>query len=71
MGHLVKIPVFLSLGFAYRDHLGLILPLVAAAIVGTFLGTALLNRLPERAFQVGFRIVLAILGLRLLLTGLF
>jgi uncharacterized membrane protein YfcA len=69
VGHLIKIPVFISLGFAYRDHLHVILPLIACAIAGTIIGTSLLGRLNERAFQLIFRVVLGLLGLRLILQG--
>lgn len=64
-GHLLKIPAFLSLGFDYRAHALTILPLIGCVIVGTFLGTALLKRLPEALFRRVFRFVLALLALRL------
>lgn len=65
-GHLIKIPAFLAIGFDYGAQLGLILPLVACAVLGTMIGTRILKRLPERAFQIAFRVFLAVLALRLL-----
>ncbi|MEZ5063196.1 MAG: sulfite exporter TauE/SafE family protein [bacterium] len=65
-GHFLKIPAFLSIGFDYRGELGLILPLLACVIAGTWLGTRLLHRLPERTFRALFRIALVILAIRLL-----
>ena len=65
-GHFLKIPAFLSIGFPYVEHLALILPLLGAVVVGTFLGTALLKRIPEAAFRRVFRIALWILALRLI-----
>ena len=35
-GHLVKIPAFLSIGFDYTANVAMILPLLGAVIVGTF-----------------------------------
>jgi len=70
VGHFAKIPAFLSVGFDYTAHLHVLVPLVACAVVGTLLGTALLSRMNERLFQIAFRVVLAALGLRLLLGGL-
>jgi len=64
-GHLLKIPAFLSLGFDYTARLDLILPLTAAALLGTYLGTRLLKRLDESAFRLAFRLLLGLLGLRL------
>lgn len=67
-GHLLKIPAFLSIGFAYQEHIALIVPLLLAVIAGTFLGTRLLQRLSERVFGWVFQGVLGVLGIRLLLS---
>lgn len=67
-GHLLKIPAFLSIGFDYTAHLGLMLPLVGAVIVGTFVGTHLLHRMSEKTFGLAFRWILGLLGVRLILT---
>jgi uncharacterized membrane protein YfcA len=64
--HALKIPAFLSIGFDYGAHLDLILPLLGCAVLGTFLGVALLRRMGEDVFRVLFRVVLALLALRLL-----
>jgi len=68
VAHLVKIPAFLAIGFDYRAHLGLLLPLVACAVLGTLLGTRILKWMPETSFQIAFRVLLALLGLRLVLN---
>ncbi|MGQ0722563.1 MAG: sulfite exporter TauE/SafE family protein [Candidatus Eiseniibacteriota bacterium] len=68
LGHLLKIPAILSIGFDYGRHLGTILPLVACAVAGTLVGTRLLAHLPERTFRRVFRGVLGILSLRLLVS---
>jgi len=67
-GHFLKIPAFLSIGFDYGAQMGLIVPLVAAVILGTWTGTRLLHRLPEKTFRLLFRTVLAVLGVRLLVS---
>ncbi|MBD3161100.1 MAG: TSUP family transporter, partial [Candidatus Latescibacteria bacterium] len=51
-GHLLKIPAFLSIGFAYRAHLDLLVPLCLAAVAGTLAGTWLLRRMGERLFRI-------------------
>ena len=66
VGHLLKVPAFLSLGFDYGAEVGLILPLLACAVAGTFLGTWVLGRMPEEVFRRAFRWVLGALALRLL-----
>jgi uncharacterized membrane protein YfcA len=65
-GHLIKIPAFLSIGFDYGVHLGLLLPLIAGAIAGTLFGTWVLGRTGERLFRVLFRVILGALAVRLI-----
>ena len=65
---MAKIPAFISVGFAYREHLQLLLPMVAASLLGTWLGTRLLGRLKTRQFRLGFEVVLGLLGLKLVLS---
>jgi len=65
-GHFLKIPAFLLVGFSWGEHAGLILPLVASVVAGTWAGTRLLHRLPEEAFRRVFRVVLGALAVRLL-----
>lgn len=67
VGHIAKIPAFVSVGFVYREHASLLLPMVAASLLGTWLGTRLLRRLGGPQFRVAFEVVLGLLGLRLLL----
>lgn len=69
-GHFLKIPAFLSIGFAYHRHLETLVPLLACVVAGTFLGTQLLHRMSERAFRPLFRGVLSLLALRLLVSPL-
>jgi uncharacterized membrane protein YfcA len=68
VGHLVKIPAFLSVGFNYAVSIWLIVPLLACAVAGTFLGTSLLGKLPETRFRIGFRVLLAALAIRLIMA---
>lgn len=63
--HALKIPAFIYLGFAFSDHLGLILLLTLAAIVGTRIGVALLNKLHSELFFRLMRVALLVAGLRI------
>lgn len=67
-GHFLKIPAFLSVGFDYRGQMGLVLPLLACSIVGTMLGTWVLNRVNEEAFRKIFRVALGVLAARLVVS---
>ncbi|AOS97507.1 Sulfite exporter TauE/SafE [Microbulbifer aggregans] len=63
--HALKVPAFIYLGFAFSDHLGLILVLAVAAVVGTRIGVALLNRLDSELFFKLMRAALLLAGVRL------
>jgi uncharacterized membrane protein YfcA len=65
-GHLLKIPAFLSVGFDYVPRLQWIAPLLLCVIAGTWIGTRLLGRMPDALFRKMFRVVLALMALRLL-----
>jgi len=66
VGHLFKIPAFLSIRFDYFAHLDLLLPLLACAVGGTLFGRWALGKMGERIFRILFRLVLLALALRLL-----
>jgi len=66
MGHLIKIPVFLSVGFPYMDHVIMIVSLTIAAVLGTKAGVMLLGKLNEKAFRIIFKTALFGAALRLL-----
>ncbi|WP_136247133.1 sulfite exporter TauE/SafE family protein [Halomonas borealis] len=63
--HLTKALVFGAAGFVFHHWLGLILAMVAAGFLGTWLGLHVLGRLTERRFDALFRLALTLLSLRL------
>lgn len=67
--HLTKIFVFGMAGFVFRDWLGLIVAMVAAGLVGTWLGLRLLQRLSDHRFDSLFKWALTLLALRLAWLG--
>jgi uncharacterized membrane protein YfcA len=69
IGHLVKIPAFLSVGFSYGQHVGLLVPLIVCAVLGTLMGTWILGRMGQRGFGIFFRVVLGLLAVRLILQA--
>ncbi|WP_105103693.1 sulfite exporter TauE/SafE family protein [Microbulbifer pacificus] len=63
--HALKVPAFIYLGFAFSDHLGLILLLTVAAVIGTRIGIALLNRINSELFFNLMRAALLVAGARI------
>lgn len=64
MCHLTKIPAFIYLGFAFSEHLGLIVAFTFAAVIGTRVGVHLLSRIDTRFFFTLMKIALWAAGLR-------
>lgn len=69
VGHLLKVPVFLFVGFDFLAYTPLLLALVAATVVGTLIGRAILHRLSRRIFNVVFEGTLALIAAYLLLSA--
>lgn len=65
--HLAKIPVFLAADFDYLAHKELLAVLIACVIVGTLIGRTVLAKLPKKAFDVVFQVVLT--GVAVYLLG--
>ena len=57
---------FGALGFDFADWLPMVVAMLIAGQIGTQAGARLLERMPERVFALGFKLVLTALALRLL-----
>jgi len=69
MGHIAKLIAFGLLGISLTAHAPLIVVMIAAAALGSWLGSRALDRMPERAFRIIFQILLTGLALRLIWVG--
>lgn len=67
--HLTKLFVFGLAGFVFSEWLGLIVAMVLAGLVGTWLGLRLLKRLSDHRFDSLFKWALTLLALRLVWLG--
>ncbi|MBI3172025.1 MAG: sulfite exporter TauE/SafE family protein, partial [Hydrocarboniphaga effusa] len=70
LGHLLRVLGYASVGFAVSERLDLLLPLVIAVIAGTFAGRRLHERLDEMRFRRLFKMILAVLSVKLIWDGL-
>jgi uncharacterized protein len=64
--HGLKVVAFGWLGFNFADWLPLMLAMIASGFVGTWLGTRLLEKLPEELFRTILKWLLTVLALDLL-----
>jgi uncharacterized protein len=71
MGHLIKILIFGLAGFVFWPYLPALGLMACAAVLGTWTGSWLLDRVSEAWFKRLYVGVLSLLGLRLVLGGLF
>ncbi len=70
LAHLSKIVVFGLVGFVYGEYLTVLVAMSALVVVGTWLGSRLLERVNETVFTWLYRSVLTLVALRLLLWEL-
>jgi uncharacterized membrane protein YfcA len=66
LGHLAKVAVFGFAGFAFGAWLGALALLGALVVLGTWIGTRILDRVSERWFTRLYKGVLSAIALRLL-----
>jgi uncharacterized membrane protein YfcA len=68
--HILKTIVFVSLGIALQEWIGMIIVMIITGFVGTWLGSKLLNVVPEHVFDIILKVVLTAAGLHLLWQGI-
>jgi uncharacterized membrane protein YfcA len=68
LGHLSKILLFGLAGFAFEEHLPLLLGATIGVVAGTWLGSRLLDRVSETHFGILYRSVLTLIALRLIMV---
>jgi uncharacterized membrane protein YfcA len=68
-GHFAKLLLFGIAGFAFLEYANLMLGMVLSVIVGTWLGTRLLERLDEKRFTQLYKLTLTAIALRLVWSG--
>ncbi len=64
--HGLKVIAFGYLGFNFADWLPLLIAMIASGLLGTWLGTRMLERMPEELFKTVLKWLLTVLALDLL-----
>ena len=67
LGHVTKILLFGAFGFAFSEYGLLLVSMCALVVLGTWIGSQLLDRVNERVFTWLFKSVLTLIALRLVL----
>lgn len=69
VGHATKLLAYFIAGVRLGEHAYWLPPLALAVIGGTGLGKRLMGRISQRTFEYVFKMVLGVLGIKLLLEG--
>jgi uncharacterized membrane protein YfcA len=64
--HIFKLVAFGLLGVAIAAYVPLVAAMIAMGVVGNWVGTRVLDRMPERRFRLLLQVILTGLALRLL-----
>ncbi len=65
-GHLFKLFVYFSMGFQLGQYMPLVVVMVFAVLVGTYVGKRALDRVPERLFLILFKGLITLLCLKMI-----
>lgn len=68
-GHVLKIIIYLFIGFSLSAYVHLIFLMVLSVIAGTYVGTKVLHKVPEKLFIVLFKGLITLLCFRMLLKA--
>lgn len=66
LNHVVRVATFVALGFSFAPWWQLVCGMIAAGILGSWLGTRLRGKLPQANFQRWFRILVSLLAVRMI-----
>lgn len=67
--HILKVLAFGFLGFAFRPYIVILAGMIAAVTLGSWAGTRLRPRVPERVFRVTVRIIITLLAARMVVNA--
>lgn len=69
--HALKIVVFIALGFVFFDYIELMLYMSLGAIVGSFFGTKIRNKISSDKLMMFMKILLSVLAIKSIVTFIF
>lgn len=67
--HTAKVIVFVYLGFVITPWLTLLVGTILLTSIGSWIGTRVLEFIPEKTFRLAFKLLVAALAIRLLVVG--
>lgn len=69
--HFLKVVVFIYFGFLFFDYIGIIACMIFGAILGSYVGTKLRDKIDGKKFAIILKVMLTILAINLIIKVLF
>lgn len=69
--HFLKVVVFIYFGFLFFDYIGIITCMIFGAILGSYVGTKLRDKIDGKKFAIILKVMLTILAINLIIKVLF
>ena len=69
--HFLKVVVFVYFGFLFFDYIGIIACMIFGAILGSYVGTKLRDKIDGKKFAIILKVMLTILAINLIIKVLF
>jgi uncharacterized membrane protein YfcA len=71
LNHALRVFAFFAIGFSFAPWWPLVTAMVAAGIAGSWVGTRLRRKLPQRNFYQWFRLLVTALAVRMIVMALW
>jgi len=71
LNHALRVFAFFAIGFSFAPWWPLVAAMVAAGIAGSWVGTRLRHRVPQRNFHQWFRLLVTALAVRMIVMALW
>jgi len=68
--HTLKVIVFMFFGFVFFDYIGILIAMIVGAVVGSWTGTKLRDKIDGKKFIIILKVLLSALAIKLII-GLF
>lgn len=66
--HTLKVFVFMFFGFVFFDYLGILIAMIIGAILGSYTGTKLRNKIDGKKFVMVLKVLLSLLAIKVIIT---
>ncbi len=66
--HLLKVFAFMIFGFIFFDYIGILVAMIIGAVVGSYAGTKLRDKIDGKKFILALKIILSLMAIKLIVS---